>query len=124
MSDMEVTADSKGSVVRGDVAIIGMACNFPDAPDLETFWYNIINKVDAITDVPPERWDPEIFFNPNSETNDRVYSKRGGYLTYSIPFNPPEFGVIPIAVVHGEPEQFLALIVAHRALADAGQLPV
>jgi acyl transferase domain-containing protein/phosphopantetheinyl transferase len=120
MSDTDVTAQTNGSAVRGDVAIIGMACIFPDAPDLNTFWYNIANKVDAVSDVPAERWDPDIFFDPNSDTNDRVYSKRGGYLTYPIRFNPPEYGVIPIAVVHGEPEQFLALIVAHQALADAG----
>lgn len=111
-----------GSAVRGDVAIIGMACVFPGAPDLDTFWHNIVNKVDAITDVPPERWDPDIFFDPTSFANDRVYSKRGGYLTYPVQFNPADVGVIPITVIHGEPEQFLALMVAHQALADAGYL--
>ena len=62
----------------------------PKAPDLDTFWHNIVNKVDAITDVPPERWDPEIFFDPKSFANDRVYSKRGGYNTYPVQFNPAE----------------------------------
>ncbi|HYY15527.1 MAG TPA: polyketide synthase, partial [Gammaproteobacteria bacterium] len=109
-------------MVRGDVAIIGMACVLPGAPDLDTFWHNIVNKVDAITDVPPDRWDPEIFFDPNSDANDRVYSKRGGYIRYPIRFSPSEYGVIPITVLHGEPEQFLALMVAHQALADAGYL--
>jgi acyl transferase domain-containing protein/phosphopantetheinyl transferase (holo-ACP synthase) len=113
-------SDEEG--VRGDVAIIGMACVLPGAPDLETFWHNIVSKVDAITDVPPERWDPAIFFDPDSFANDRVYSKRGGYLTYPVQFNPADVGVIPIAVIHGEPEQFLALMVAHHALADAGYL--
>src|SRR5215831_3720378 len=37
-----------------DVAVIGMACLFPGAPDLATFWQNIVGKVDAITDPPPE----------------------------------------------------------------------
>ena len=53
------------SAVRGDVAIIGMACVLPGAPDLDTFWHNIVNKVDAITDVPPERWDPDNFLRPH-----------------------------------------------------------
>ena len=77
MSSPEAQGHSNDIAVRGDVAIIGMACVFPGAPDLETFWHNIVNKVDAITDVPPERWDPEIFFDPTSLANDRVYSKRG-----------------------------------------------
>src|SRR5690606_32499972 len=91
---------------RGDVAIIGMACVLPAAPDLTTFWHNIVHKIDAITDVPPNRWDPEIFFDPNSDANDRVYSKRGGYITSPIPFNPSAYGVLPIVAMHGEPEQF------------------
>jgi acyl transferase domain-containing protein/phosphopantetheinyl transferase len=122
MSAPDAQEPSPETAVRGDVAIIGMACALPGAPDLETFWHNIVNKVDAITDVPPGRWDPEVFFDPNSDSNDRVYSKRGGYITYPIRFNPSEYGVIPIVAMHGEPEQFLALIVAHQALADAGYL--
>src|SRR5262245_43097751 len=121
-----ISAEEQGrfndSVVRGDVAIIGMACVFPGARDLDAFWHNIVNKIDAITDVPPERWDPAVFFDPKSFANDRVYSKRGGYLTYPVQFNPSDVGVIPITVIHGEPEQFLALMVAHQALADAGYL--
>ena len=122
MSSPEGQGQFNDIVVRGDVAIIGMACVLPGAPDLDTFWHNIVNKVDAITDVPPERWDPEIFFDPTSFANDRVYSKRGGYLTYPVQFNPADVGVIPITVIHGEPEQFLALMVARQALADAGYL--
>jgi acyl transferase domain-containing protein/phosphopantetheinyl transferase len=122
MNPPEAQGDSCEIAVRGDVAIIGMACVLPSAPDLDTFWHNIVNKVDAITDVPPDRWDPEIFFDPNSDANDRVYSKRGGYIRYPIRFSPSEYGVIPITVLHGEPEQFLALMVAHQALADAGYL--
>jgi acyl transferase domain-containing protein/phosphopantetheinyl transferase len=122
MSSSEAQGYSNEIAVRGDVAIIGMAGVFPGAPDLDTFWHNIVNKVDAITDVPPERWDPAIFFDPSSFANDRVYSKRGGYLSYPVQFNPADVGVIPITVIHGEPEQFLALMVAHQALADAGYL--
>jgi acyl transferase domain-containing protein/phosphopantetheinyl transferase len=122
MGSPEGKGHSHEIVVRGDVAIIGMAGFFPGAPDLNAFWHNIVNKVDAITDVPPDRWDPAIFFDPNSDANDRVYSKRGGYIRYPIWFNPSEYGVLPIAVMHGEPEQFLALMAAHQALADAGYL--
>jgi acyl transferase domain-containing protein/phosphopantetheinyl transferase (holo-ACP synthase) len=120
MNSLDATGHSNAILVRGDVAVIGMACLFPGAPDLDTFWHNIVNKVDAITDVPPERWDPAIFFDPNSDANDRVYSKRGGYLTYPVRFNPSDVGVLPIIAIHGEPEQFLALMVAHQALVDAG----
>src|SRR5262249_130749 len=66
---------------HGGIAIIGMACLFPGAPNLDTYWQNIVSKVDAITDPPPDAWDVNVFYDPNSTTNDRVYCKRGGFIS-------------------------------------------
>ena len=103
-----------------DVAIVGMACRFPGARDLSSYWENILAGVDATTDVPPERWDPAVFFDPDSTANDRVPCRRGGYLESPIPFDPASHGIMPNAVDGGEPEQFLILDAARAALADAG----
>jgi acyl transferase domain-containing protein/phosphopantetheinyl transferase len=105
--------------LRGDVAIIGMACVFPKAPDLKTFWENIVSKVDAIDD-PPVNWDTDRVYDPASKENDRIYCKRGGYLGELAHFDPLEFGIMPVAVEGAEPEHFMALRVAHEALLDAG----
>lgn len=102
-----------------DVAIIGMACVFPKAPDLQTYWENILNKVDAIDD-PPDGWDTEKVYDPLSKENDRIYCKRGGYLGDLARFDPLEFGIMPVAVDGAEPEHFMALRIAHEALIDAG----
>ena len=104
----------------GDVAIIGMACIFPGAANLDAYWHNIVSGVDAITDVPPGRWDPEVFFDPNSSSPGRVYCKRGGYLGDLARCNPLEYGIMPVVMEAGEPDQILSLRVAHEALADAG----
>jgi len=104
----------------GDVAVIGMSCLFPGAPDLATYWGNILGKVDAITDAPPEAWDTSLFYDPRASTNDRVYCKRGGYIDAIADFDPMEFGIMPAAVDGGEPDQWLALKLAYAALADAG----
>ena len=50
---------SESPVRYGDVAIIGMAAIYPKAPDIATLWQNIVSKVDAITDVPRDRWEKE-----------------------------------------------------------------
>ncbi|MDY6862244.1 MAG: beta-ketoacyl synthase N-terminal-like domain-containing protein [Thermodesulfobacteriota bacterium] len=105
-----------------EIAIIGMACNYPQAPDLNTFWQNIINKVDAITDVPPDRWNKDLFYNPKTADGTKLYSKRGGYLGSPFPFDPARYGVMPLAVEGGEPDQFLVLKIAYDAMADAGYL--
>ncbi len=112
--------EARQGPMKGEVAIIGMACVFPGAPNLDAYWQNIVSGVDAIIDVPADRWDPEVYFDPDSTADDRVYCKRGGYLGNLGRFNPMDFGIMPIVVDGGEPEQFLSLRVTHEALADAG----
>ncbi len=109
---------------RGDIAIVGMACLFPGAPDLDAYWRNILGKVDAVSDPPAAEWDPESFYDPQSTSNDRIYCKRGGYIGDLSYFRPFDFGVMPVTVDGGEPDQWLALQLAHEALADAGYAEV
>src|SRR5439155_26166471 len=52
---------------------------------------------------------------------DATYTKRGGYLGDLATFDSLAYGIPPVAV-GGEPDQWLALKVAHDALADAGAL--
>jgi len=108
-------------IMRKDVAIIGMACLFPRAPDVQTYWENIVSKVDAITD-PPEEWLADLIYDPDSSANDRIYCKRGGWLGDLARFDPAKYGVMPVAVDGSETDQFLALRVTYEALADAGVL--
>ncbi|HYI92559.1 MAG TPA: beta-ketoacyl synthase N-terminal-like domain-containing protein [Bryobacteraceae bacterium] len=103
-----------------DVAIVGMSCLFAGARDLDAYWHNIISKVDSVSNPPAGEWDPEIFYDPESKSNDRLYCKRGGYIGDIADFRPTDFGIMPLAVDGGEPDQWLALRVAHEALADAG----
>ena len=116
---MNSSVTKKAAAPPEDIAIVGMACIFPGAPDIRTFWQNIVNKVDCVTD-PPEDWGGEPWYDPDSNANDRIYCKRGGYLGDLSRFDPLRFGVMPAAVEGSEPEHYLALQVAHSALADAG----
>ncbi|WP_064442378.1 type I polyketide synthase [Hoyosella altamirensis] len=101
-----------------DIAIVGMAAIFPQAPTLSTFWSNILAGVDAVTEVPSGRWDPELYFSPEGG-DGRTPSKWGGFLP-PIPFDPLRFGIPPASLPSIEPTQLLALEVADRALRDAG----
>ena len=108
------------TATREDIAVIGLACLFPGAPDVGAFWRNIVGKVDAISDPPPEAWDPSVFFDQRADENDRVYCRKGGYLGPLAQFDPLDHGIMPRAVEGGEPDQWLALHVAREALRDAG----
>ncbi|HEX6403980.1 MAG TPA: SDR family NAD(P)-dependent oxidoreductase [Pseudonocardiaceae bacterium] len=93
-----------------DIAIVGMAGIFPGADDLVEFWANVLAGVDAVTDVPPERWDPAVY--PKAACS-------GGFLP-EVPFDALAYGIPPTALASIEPVQLLALEVAARALRDAG----
>ncbi|MFB8177276.1 SDR family NAD(P)-dependent oxidoreductase [Streptomyces sp. NPDC055966] len=97
-----------------DIAIVGMACMFPQAPDLAAFWANVVAGHDAVTEVPPDRWDPAVHHAAGSTA-----SKWGGFLP-RIPFDPLSYGIPPASLGSIEPVQLLSLEAARRALEDAG----
>ncbi|MEU5259103.1 beta-ketoacyl synthase N-terminal-like domain-containing protein, partial [Amycolatopsis sp. NPDC021455] len=101
-----------------DIAIVGMACMFPQAPDLAAFWANVLAGTDAVTEVPPQRWDTSLYYDPDGQ-GERTPSRWGGFLP-EIGFDPLKYGIPPSSLASIEPVQLLALEAAHRALADAG----
>src|SRR4051812_13752076 len=96
-----------------EVAIVGMAAVFPGAPDLATYWSNILAGVDAIAEAPASRWDP-CYYDPGSASMrraDRLYCRRGGFVEQAT-FDATRYGIMPAAVPGAEPDQLLALHVA------------
>lgn len=98
------------------IAIIGMACIFPQAPDIASFWRNILAATDAVGE-PLAEWEATRYLD-----SGRIDTQFGGFLGDLYRFDPREFGIMPNSVDGGEPDQFLALKVARDALLDAGYL--
>ncbi len=119
------TRDSRGKWqpvrLRGDIAIVGMACTYPGARNLPAFWQNILDKVNAIREVPRLRWDPALYYDPDPKSG-KVYCKFGGYLGETFSFNPMKHGTMPRAIEGAEPDQFLVLRAVYEAMSDAGYL--
>lgn len=103
---------------KTDVAVIGMSCIFPGAADIDEFWKNIINKADAMQDVPSNRID-KVHFDQGQGGVDRFYCNRGGFIP-DFEFDPSRFGILPVAVEGTEPDHLLTLSLVHKALEDAG----
>ena len=86
-----------------DVAIVGMACLFPKAGDLRTYWENILTKKNAITEIPPERWDWRLYFDENRQATDKIYSKWGGFMD-DLYFDPTRYGLPPKSLESIDPD--------------------
>ena len=93
------------------IAIVGMACRFPGADGLEGFWRLLRDGVDAVREVPPDRWDFRKF--PDA-------SRWGGFLDGVDLFDPSFFGISPREATYMDPQQRLLLETAWEALEDAG----
>jgi acyl transferase domain-containing protein/NAD(P)H-dependent flavin oxidoreductase YrpB (nitropropane dioxygenase family)/NADP-dependent 3-hydroxy acid dehydrogenase YdfG len=102
-----------------NVAIVGMSCLLPGAKDVEAYWGNIITKVDAISEIPSERWDSARYYDPDPAARDKIYSRWGGFLG-DIEFDPLAYGMPPKSLPYIESLQLLTLHAVRAALVDAG----
>jgi acyl transferase domain-containing protein/NAD(P)H-dependent flavin oxidoreductase YrpB (nitropropane dioxygenase family)/NAD(P)-dependent dehydrogenase (short-subunit alcohol dehydrogenase family)/acyl carrier protein len=102
-----------------NVAIVGMACIYPGARNIEEFWGNILAGKDWVTEVPDERWNKALYYDPTVSDGSKSHSKWGGFIP-KIDFDPVEFGIPPQSLAAIDPTQLLSLLVAKQALENTG----
>ena len=101
------------------IAIVGLGCILPDAPDVDTFWQNIINKRYSISDVPPGRWGTGDYFDPDPRAPDKTYTTIGGWVN-GFEFDWRRFRIPPKVAAAIDQGQQWALSISADALADYG----
>jgi acyl transferase domain-containing protein len=106
------------------IAIIGIGCRFPGAVQgPESFWQLLCNGVDAITEVPPERWNAQSYYDPDPAAPGKTNTRWGGFLDAVALFDARFFGVSPREAERMDPQQRLLLEVSWEALENAGLAP-
>ncbi|RQH10613.1 MgcH [Okeania hirsuta] len=104
------------------IAIVGMACRFPGgANDPSKYWNLLHDGIDAITPVPPERWDVSAYYDPDPEVPGKSYTRQGGFIDQVDQFDPLFFGISPREAVTLDPQYRLLLEVTWEALENSGQ---
>jgi acyl transferase domain-containing protein/NADPH:quinone reductase-like Zn-dependent oxidoreductase/acyl carrier protein len=117
---------SRGGRGYGDeepIAIVGMACRFPGAPDVDAFWRLLRDGVDAVSEVPGDRgWD-EVLLARGVAPEERDKVRRGAFLPRIDGFDPLFFGISPREAAAMDPQQRLMLELCWEALESAGIRP-
>ncbi len=90
------------------IAIVGMGCRFPGAPDLEAFWDLLRNGRSAISHADPKR-------RPATTT-----AEMGGFIDDVAAFDACFFGISARDAMGMDPQQRILLEVAWEALQDSG----
>ena len=99
------------------IALIGMGCRFPGAPNIQAFWQLLHNGQDAITEVPLSRWDVDQI---DADFPTQKTAKFGGFLKQIDQFDTKFFGISPREATHMDPQQRLLLEVCWETLENAG----
>lgn len=105
----------------GAIAVVGVACRFPGAPDADTFWENIRGGVRSIRELTEEELTergvaPEIYDDPD-------YRRIGAIVDGVEQFEPRFWGVSRKEAVLMDPQQRLFLECSWQALENAGYAP-
>jgi amino acid adenylation domain-containing protein/thioester reductase-like protein len=109
---------STQTYTKEPIAIIGLSCRFPQAPNPQAFWELLRNGVDAVTEVPSDRWDVDAFHSENPDPG-KVTTRFGAFLDIVDLFDPAFFGISPREAARMDPQQRLLLEVSWEALENA-----
>lgn len=106
---------------REPIAVIGMACRFPagaNTPD--AYWELLRTGTDGTSDIPPERWDKDAYYDPDPQVAGTMNTRRGGFLDLPVDrFDAGLFGISPREARAMDPQQRLMLEVCWEACEDA-----
>jgi acyl transferase domain-containing protein/acyl carrier protein len=106
------------------LAIIGIGCRVPGGvTDPESYWDLLKNGRHAVRKVPPDRWDPDKYFDPDPKAPGKTYTCWGGFIDCIDQFDATFFGIAPNEARRMSPPQRLFLEVAWEALEAAGISP-
>ena len=106
------------------IAIIGMGCCFPGgAENPESFWTLLQQGKDAISEIPPDRWNVDRFYDPDPNAVGKMYCRHIGFVDRLQDFDADFFGISPREACSLDPQHRLLLEVAWEALESASLTP-
>ncbi len=134
MSDMEKKRDmllrllekKQIEISKKDIAVIGLSGLYPGAKTTEDLWKIVSNGKNKITEIPPDRWDVNTYYDPDPEkaSKGKMYCKWGGFIDDAYMFDPLLFNISPRNAETTDPQVRKLLETTWTTLEDAGHKPL
>ena len=120
-AEPELESQPTVQIEEDGIAIVGMACRFPGAPDIAAFWHQLEAGVDAVTDGRGNSgsWGELAADLP---TEYAAY-REGGFVDGIELFDSRFFRIAPIEARLMDPRQRMLLETSWQAIEDAGMDP-
>lgn len=103
-----------------DIAIIGMACRFPGVDNYNQFWHNLEHGINAIREIPPDRWDVNQYYSTDINEPNKSISKWCGLIDDIDKFDNAFFNISPREAKNMDPQQRLLLEETWLCIEDSG----
>ena len=120
---LRARVDELESAQTDPIAVVGIGCRFPGADGPAAFWALLRDGGDAVTVVPPDRWDIDAYYDADPDAPGKMYARHGGFLKAVDRFDAAFFGISPREAAAMDPQHRLVLEVAWEALEHAGCAP-
>lgn len=108
---------------RRGFAVLGYAVRFPGAADAGEFWNVLTEGRDPISEVPPDRWDVDEFYDSDPDAPGKMVARRAGFIDDVAAFDAPFFGISAREAMFMDPQHRLMLELAWSSLEHAGIAP-
>ncbi len=106
------------------IAIVGMSCRFPGGANTpEAYWALLKNGVDAVTEIPSQRWNVDSYYDTDADAAGKMYTRYGSFIDKIDQFDPQFFSISPREAHSLDPQQRLLLETSYTALENAGLPP-
>ncbi len=105
------------------IAIVGMACRLPGAPDVEAYWKLIRTGRSAIRELPPSRLDRRLYYSPDKGVVGKTYSSLAGIIE-DVPFDSRRVPLTEDVIRNADPSHLSLCSIAADALRNGGQDPL
>ncbi len=106
------------------IAIIGMSCRFPGGINTpEQLWHFLQEGKEGIKQIPHDRWDADLYYDPASNTPGKMVSSRGGFIDNIDQFDAALFNISPREAEAMDPQHRLLLELTWEALEHASIAP-
>src|SRR6266851_337993 len=81
LDKMQAKLDAVESAKTEPIAVVGMGCRFPGgASNPAAFWQLLRDGVDAVGEVPPNRWDVDALYDQDPESPGKMNTRWAGFL--------------------------------------------
>src|ERR1700730_1045997 len=124
LREMRAKLDEADRRKREPIAIVGIGLHLPGgARDESSLWRLLADGVDAISEIPRDRWDVDAYYDPDPDKPGKMNTRHGAFISGVDQFDAEFFGVSPREAVSMDPQHRLLMETSWEALENAGIAP-